>query len=66
MVDNRVVSAQEVGKLAKLPPRDQLLAELVGCMEAPMQQLLYCLTAKMSELVGLVEALTAQKEGAKS
>jgi large subunit ribosomal protein L10 len=63
MVDHRVVTAKEVGKLAKLPPREQLLAELVGCMEAPMQQLLYCLTSKMSEFVGLVEALKAQKEG---
>jgi large subunit ribosomal protein L10 len=62
MVDGRVVTAQEVGKLAKLPPREQLLAELVGCLEAPMQQLLYCLTAKMSELVGLMDALKAQKE----
>jgi hypothetical protein len=58
------VTTQEIGKLAKLPPREQLLAELLGAMQAPMADLLYCLTSKLSEFVGLMDALKEQKEAA--
>ena len=36
VLDNRVVSAAEIERLAQLPPRDQLLAQLAGALEAPM------------------------------
>lgn len=63
VVDRKAYTAQQVERLAKLPGRAQLLAELAGAMEAPMTQLLFCLQAKLSETVGLLEALRAQKEG---
>jgi large subunit ribosomal protein L10 len=61
VVEGRAYTAKEVDRLAKLPGREQLLSELAGCMEAPMQQLLFCLTAKMQETLGLLEALREQK-----
>jgi large subunit ribosomal protein L10 len=61
MVDRRAVTPEEVGRLAKLPPREQLLAELAGAFEAPMAQLAYVLQAKLSEMVGLLEALRAAR-----
>jgi DNA polymerase-4 len=64
VVERRTVSSEEVKRLAKLPPREQLLAELAGVFEAPMAQLLFCLQAKMTEMVGLLEALKEQREGA--
>ena len=64
VVERRAVSSEEVQRLAKLPPREQLLAELAGAFEAPMAQLLFCLQAKMTEMVGLLEALKEQREGA--
>ena len=63
-VDGRGYTASEVERLAKLPSRDQLLAELAGALEAPMSQVLYLLQAKLQETVGLLEALRAQKESA--
>lgn len=63
-VDGRGYTAAEVERLAKLPGREQLLAELAGALEAPMSQMLYLLQAKLQETVGLLEALRAQKEGA--
>jgi large subunit ribosomal protein L10 len=63
IVERRALSAEEVGRLAKLPPREQLLAELAGALEAPMAQLAYALEAKLQEMVGLLEALRAQREG---
>jgi large subunit ribosomal protein L10 len=63
MVDRRALTAEEVGRLAQLPPREQLLAELAGALAAPMTQLAYALEAKLQEMVGLLEALRAQREG---
>jgi large subunit ribosomal protein L10 len=62
IVDRRALSPDEVGRLAKLPPRDQLLAELAGALEAPMTQLVYVMQAKLTEMVGLLEALRAARE----
>jgi large subunit ribosomal protein L10 len=62
VVEGKAYTANEVDRLAKLPGRDQLLAELAGCMEAPMQQMLYMLTAKLQETLGLLEALKEQKQ----
>ena len=62
MVDKRAVSAAEVERLAKLPPRDQLLAELAGAFAAPMSQLAYALQAKLNEFVGLLDALRNERD----
>jgi len=64
IVERRAVGAEDVARLAKLPPRDQLLAELAGAMQAPLAQLAFALQALLSEFVGLLEALRAQREGA--
>ncbi|MGQ0562194.1 MAG: 50S ribosomal protein L10 [Gemmatimonadota bacterium] len=64
VVDGRGYTAAEVERLARLPGREQLLAELAGAFEAPMSQLLYLLQAKLQETLGLFEALRAQKENA--
>ncbi len=63
VLDNRVVSATEIQRLAQLPPRDQLLAELAGALEAPMAALVSALEGKIQETLGLLNALKEQKEG---
>jgi large subunit ribosomal protein L10 len=62
IVERRAVTATEVERLAKLPPREQLLAELAGALEAPMAQLAYALEAKLQEVVGLLEALREARD----
>ncbi len=63
IIDNQLVSAAEIQRLAKLPPREQLLAELAGALEAPMAALVSALEGKVQEMAGLLEALRDQKEG---
>jgi len=63
IIDNQLVSAAEIQRLAKLPPREQLLAELAGALEAPMAALVSALEGKVQEMAGLMEALRDQKEG---
>lgn len=64
VVERRAVTPEEVARIATLPPRDQLLAELAGAMEAPLAQLAYVLQSKLIEFVGLLEALRAERESA--
>jgi large subunit ribosomal protein L10 len=64
VVDRQPLGPEQVGRLAKLPPREVLLAELAGAMEAPLAQLVFLLQGKLSEMVGLLEALRAQRESA--
>ena len=63
ILDKQIVSAVEIRRLAKLLPREQLLAELAGALEAPMAALVSALEGKIQEMAGLLEALREQKEG---
>lgn len=62
ILDRELLQPEQIERLAKLPPRDQLLAELAGLLEAPLAALAMVLEAKLNEVVGLVEALKAHKE----
>ncbi|MFO7894410.1 MAG: 50S ribosomal protein L10 [Longimicrobiales bacterium] len=64
VVERRQVSADEVGRLAKLPPREVLLSELAGAMQAPLAALVFLMEGKARELLGLLEALRAERDGA--
>lgn len=64
VVERQQLGPDAVDRLAKLPPRDVLLAELAGAMQAPLAQLVFLMQGKLSEMVGLLEALRAQREGA--
>jgi len=63
VLDNAVLDASQIQQLAKLPPRDQLLAMLAGALEAPMVALAGALEGKLQEMVGLMKALQEKLEG---
>jgi large subunit ribosomal protein L10 len=63
VVERRAISAEEIVRLATLPPREQLLAQLAGVLEAPMAQLAAVLEAKLQEVVGLLDALRTERGG---
>ncbi|HWO89479.1 MAG TPA: 50S ribosomal protein L10 [Gemmatimonadales bacterium] len=64
VVDGRAVTPEQVKRLASLPPREQLLAELGAAMQAPMAGFVGALQALLTNFVGAVEALKQQREGA--
>lgn len=66
VTDGALVSAEEIQKLAKLPPREQLLAMLAGALEAPLAALASALEGKIQEMAGVLDALKNQKEGEES
>lgn len=61
-IEGRVVSIDEIRRIAELPPREELLAQLVGYAKAPMAGLVYTLDALLAKLVRTLEAVRAKKE----
>ena len=64
VVDGQEVSPAQVKRLAQLPPREVLLSELAGALNAPLSGFVGVLTGLLSTFVGAVEALKAQRETA--
>ena len=64
VVDGRAVTPEQIKRLATLPPREQLLAELGAAMQAPMVGFVGALSALLSSFAGALEALKTQREGA--
>ena len=66
MGDGPVMSPEEVTRLASLPPKPQLIANLLGQLQAPMQRLLAVLNGPLQSLEGLLQARIRQLESAES
>jgi large subunit ribosomal protein L10 len=64
LVDGRPVTPEQVKRLADLPPRDVLLAQLAGYIQAPMAQFAGVMNGLLSQMVGALEALRAQRSAA--
>ena len=61
VMENKVLQPEQVEKIAKLPPREVLLAQLAGAFEAPMAALAGALEAKLQETAGLLDALKEER-----
>ena len=66
MENGPVLSAAEVNRLATLPSKTQLIANLLGQLQAPMQRLLGVLNGPLQRLDGLLQARIRQLESAES
>jgi large subunit ribosomal protein L10 len=61
-MENRILQPEQVEKIAMLPPREHLLAQLAGAFEGPMAALASALEGKVQEMAGLLDALKAERE----
>ena len=59
---NVLMSAKEVGSLAMLPGREELLAKLMGTMQAPVTTFVQTLNAVPGKFVRTLAAVRDQKE----
>jgi large subunit ribosomal protein L10 len=55
-LDGALLSASEVEMIADLPPREVLLSQLIGVIQAPARNLVTVLNAKASEIVNVLNA----------
>lgn len=61
---NAVINAAEVKALATMPSREELLAKLLGTMQAPIAQFVRTLNEIPSRFVRTLAAVRDQKQGA--
>ncbi len=60
-IDGIVVDAKQVDVLAKLPPKPELIAKLVGTLAGPLRGLVTVLSGNQSGLVRALNAIREQK-----
>ena len=66
LMQGRVVSADEVESLAKLPPAEVLRGQVLGAIVAPLSSLVGLVNAPLQNLYGLLDARIEQLGGADS
>ena len=64
--DGAVLAPAQVNRLATLPSKTQLVANLMGQMQAPLQRLLTVLNGPLQNLDSLLQARIRQLESAES
>ncbi len=64
LVDGKPVTAAQVKRLAELPPREVLLSQLAGYIQAPMAQFAGAMNGLLYQMVGALEALRSQRSAA--
>jgi large subunit ribosomal protein L10 len=62
--EGKRIDTAQVTKLASMPSREQMLAELGASMQAPMAAFAGALNGVLYMFAGVLEALKTQKEGA--
>lgn len=61
-IDRQMFGARDVERLAKLPPRNVLLSQLVTAVEGPISGLVSTLEAIIRELIGTIDAVARSKK----
>ena len=64
MVEGKVIGVDEVKALAALPSREELIAELLGSMNAPISNTVNVLQGVIRNAVYVLDAIRSQKESA--
>ena len=64
LFEGRPLDADQVKKMASMPSREQMLAELGASLQAPMAGFVGAMNGLLGTFAGALEALKAQREGA--
>lgn len=61
MLGDRAITAADIQELAKMPPREVLLARMLGSLNAPVSNFVGVLSAIVSQLVYVLKAIENKK-----
>ena len=61
VLNGKAVNGEQLKALASLPSRDQLLAQVVGTIAAPLRNFVGVLNAVPRNLVGVIAAIEKKK-----
>ncbi len=63
LLEQKVLTASEVADLATLPPKEVLMAKVLGAMQGPISAMANVLNSTLVSLVGMLNARIRQLEG---
>jgi len=63
MVEGRLIGGEQAQRLAKLPGRDELVAQVVGAVASPVTGFVLTLSGVVSEFVYTLQAVADQRGG---
>lgn len=61
LIDRQIYEAKKIDDIAKMPTKKDLLAQLVGLFNSPLQNVVMLMNSPMQNLVGILESLKDQK-----
>ena len=64
LVDGQVLNQNDVVALSKLPTKDQIMGQIVGCINGPMVKLAQCFNGLNTKIAGLLSAYKDKLEEA--
>lgn len=64
VVDGRLFDLEQVTQLSQLPPKDQLIAEVLGSIQSPLTNLVFTLQGVLAEFAMTLQAISEQQAGA--
>ena len=62
-VDGRMLIPEEVRRIALLPSRDGLIAQVIGAVEGPMAQVVFTLEGVLRNLVSILDQASQKAKG---
>jgi large subunit ribosomal protein L10 len=62
IMDGQFLPGEEFDAISELPGKDELVARVVGSIQAPLSELVYTFSGILRELVGTVEALADKRK----
>jgi len=62
LLGDRRVTAEDIGRIAELPPRDTVLGQTLGAVVSPLTAFLMIVNAPLQNLLGIIEARRQQLE----
>lgn len=62
LIGDRPLSAEDIAALAKLPPKGEIIAKMVGLIQSPISRLVTVLNANIQGLVTVLEGRVKQLE----
>jgi large subunit ribosomal protein L10 len=64
VVDGRLFDEKQITQLSQLPPKDQLIAEVLGSIQSPLTNMVFTLQGVLSEFLLTLQAIGDQQGGA--
>ncbi len=62
ILNKKVISPEDVSSLTNIPPKEILIAMVLGGLQAPVSKLLSVLQAPMREFIGVLRSLAEKRE----